>query len=130
MEIAYEHDRIVLEAYNAEGTTCPDRVLARAREVACTLLGPISHLDYPARDMTVTVEAGITLASLASTLASERQWLPVEGAQPHRATLGGLMATAFSGPRRYGYGTLRDYVSGMTAVDARGVRAGDRDQAK
>lgn len=48
--VAYEHDRIGFEAYDAEGTTCPDRVLARAREVAGTLLGPISHLDYPPRD--------------------------------------------------------------------------------
>ena len=85
-------------------------------------------IDYPARDMTVTVEAGITLETLAQTLAAERQWLPVEGAQPQAATLGGLMATAFSGSRRYGYGTLRDYVIGMTAVDVRGVafKAGGR----
>jgi glycolate oxidase FAD binding subunit len=85
-------------------------------------------VDYPARDMTVTVEAGITLDELTKTLAAERQWLPVEGAQPHRATLGGLMATAWSGPRRFGYGTLRDYVIGVTAVDVRGVpfKAGGR----
>ncbi len=48
--VTFEHDRIGFEAYEAEGTTCPDRVLARAREVAGTLLGPISHLDYPPRD--------------------------------------------------------------------------------
>lgn len=85
-------------------------------------------VDYPVRDMTVSVEAGITLDALARALAAERQWLPVEGAQPQAATLGGLMATAFSGPRRYGYGTLRDYVIGMTAVDVRGVafKAGGR----
>lgn len=50
VHVSYENDRIGFEAYNAEGTTCPDRVLARAREVAGTLLGPISHLDYPPRD--------------------------------------------------------------------------------
>ncbi|MEO6065197.1 MAG: isocitrate/isopropylmalate family dehydrogenase, partial [Lysobacterales bacterium] len=50
VEIALQHDRIGFEALEAEGTTCPDRVLARAREVDGTLLGPISHLDYPARD--------------------------------------------------------------------------------
>jgi len=50
VEVAFEPDRIGFEAYDAEGTTCPDRVLARAREVAGTLLGPISHLDYPPRD--------------------------------------------------------------------------------
>ncbi len=47
---AFEHDRIGFEALHAEGTTLPQRVLDRAREVDGILLGPISHLDYPARD--------------------------------------------------------------------------------
>ncbi len=92
-------------------------------------LGQLNRIvDYPARDMTITVEAGITLDALANTLAKERQWLPVEGAQPASATLGGLVATASSGPRRYGYGTMRDYVIGITAVDGRGnaFKAGGR----
>jgi glycolate oxidase FAD binding subunit len=40
---------------------------------------------------------------------------------PTAATLGGAISTNCSGPRRYGYGTLRDYVIGITAVDGRGV---------
>jgi glycolate oxidase FAD binding subunit len=78
-------------------------------------------IDYPARDMTITVEAGITIDALTSRLAGERQWLPIDA--PHRdsATLGGLVATAWSGPRRYGYGTPRDYVIGVSAVDGRGT---------
>ncbi len=73
------------------------------------------------RDMTITVEAGITLATLEKTLATEGQWLPIDVPQAERATLGGVVATALSGPRRYGYGTMRDYVIGITAVDGRGV---------
>lgn len=46
----FERDRIGFEALAAEGTTLPDRVLERARAVDGILLGPISHLDYPARD--------------------------------------------------------------------------------
>ena len=38
-------------------------------------------------------------------------------AQAGQATLGGLIATNTSGPRRYGNGTLRDYVIGIGAVD-------------
>jgi glycolate oxidase FAD binding subunit len=85
-------------------------------------------IDYPARDMTITVEAGITLAELATTLAAENQWLPIDAPQPAAATLGGLVATAWSGPRRYGYGTPRDYVIGISAVDGRGMpfKAGGR----
>lgn len=85
-------------------------------------------VDYPARDMTITVEAGITLAALREVLAAERQYLPIDAAQPDRATLGGLIATNFSGPRRYGSGTLRDYVIGISAVDGHGTlfKAGGR----
>jgi glycolate oxidase FAD binding subunit len=78
-------------------------------------------VDYPARDMTITVEAGITMAALAATLAAERQRLPIDVPQAHRATLGGVIATNFSGPLRYGHGTIRDYVIGISAVDGRGV---------
>jgi glycolate oxidase FAD binding subunit len=78
--------------------------------------------------MTITVEAGITIETLGQTLAAERQWLPVEAARGAQATLGGLVATAFCGPRRYGYGTMRDYVIGISAVDGRGTmfKAGGR----
>lgn len=116
-------------AYPIGGGTSLDYGLASTTPgVGIILTGLNRVIDYPARDMTVTVEAGITLDALAKTLAAERQWLPVEGPQPHVATLGGLMATAWSGPRRYGYGTMRDYVIGMTAVDVRGVpfKAGGR----
>lgn len=77
-------------------------------------------VDYPARDLTITVEAGITIAELQKVLAAEGQHLPVDVAQPDDATLGGAIAVNMSGPRRYGHGTLRDYVIGITAVDGRG----------
>lgn len=79
-------------------------------------------VDYPARDMTITVEAGITLADLAERLAREGQRLPIDAAEADRATLGGLIATNFSGPRRLGHGTVRDYVIGIRAVDGRGTQ--------
>ncbi|HEV2970758.1 MAG TPA: FAD-binding oxidoreductase [Pirellulales bacterium] len=77
-------------------------------------------IDYPARDMTITVEAGITMSALAATLAAERQRLPIDVPQADRATLGGVIATNFSGPLRYGHRTIRDYVIGINAVDGRG----------
>ena len=85
-------------------------------------------VDYPARDMTVTVEAGIRMNDLVELLAGEGQQLPIDVAQSQRATLGGVLATNTSGPRRFGYGTLRDYVIGISAVDASGrlFKAGGR----
>jgi len=96
--------------------------------VACDTTALASVIDYPARDMTITVQAGITLAAVQAELAKEGQWLPVDVASPERATLGGAVATNASGPRRLGYGTLRDYVIGISFVTDDGVevKAGGR----
>jgi len=78
-------------------------------------------IDYPADDMTVTVEAGVTISELNKKLAEKRQWLPVDVAFPDRATVGGAIAVNAAGPRRYAYGTMRDYLLGFTAVDGTGM---------
>jgi len=78
-------------------------------------------VDYPARDMTITVESGVTMQQLAETLKGESQFLPVDVPQADKATLGGVIATNWNGPRRFGYGALRDYVIGISAVDGRGA---------
>ncbi|MCA9207990.1 MAG: FAD-binding oxidoreductase, partial [Planctomycetales bacterium] len=77
-------------------------------------------IDYPARDMTITVEAGATMAQLRDTLLAERQQLPIDVPLTDRATIGGVVATNWNGPRRYGYGAVRDFVIGIGAVDGRG----------
>jgi glycolate oxidase FAD binding subunit len=96
--------------------------------VAVDLRGLDRVIDYPARDMTITVEAGITIARLQEILGAERQQLPVDVPLPDRATIGGAIATNASGPRRFGYGTLRDCVIGISVVNDRGeqIKAGGR----
>ena len=85
-------------------------------------------IDYPARDMTITVRAGITVARLQELLAAENQRLPVDVPRAGEATLGGALAANVSGPRRYGLGTLRDYLIGISVVNDEGqeVKAGGR----
>jgi glycolate oxidase FAD binding subunit len=78
-------------------------------------------VDYTPRDMTIVVEAGVRMADLAATLAAERQHLPIDVPRAGEATIGGVVATNWSGPRRLGYGTIRDYVIGIHAVDGRGT---------
>lgn len=78
--------------------------------------------DYPSEDMTITVEAGIRLQSLQRILAAKGQMLPLDAPFSERATLGGLLATAYSGPRRAAYGTPRDYVLGIDCLSADGTR--------
>jgi glycolate oxidase FAD binding subunit len=85
-------------------------------------------IDYPARDMTITVQSGITIARLQQILAAENQTLPIDVPHADQATLGGILATNTSGSRRLGYGTLRDYLLGFTAMNDEGreFKAGGR----
>jgi glycolate oxidase FAD binding subunit len=85
-------------------------------------------IAYPARDMTITVQAGITIAKLQGILAEENQRLPIDVPLADRATLGGAIAANASGPRRYGFGTWRDYVIGISLINDEGheVKAGGR----
>jgi glycolate oxidase FAD binding subunit len=85
-------------------------------------------VDFAARDMTITVQTGITVSRLQALLASENLRLPIGVPRADEATLGGILATNTSGPRRYGYGTLRDYVIGISAVNDAGreFKAGGR----
>ncbi|MBA4018614.1 MAG: hypothetical protein C0483_15725 [Pirellula sp.] len=87
--------------------------------IATTALNRL--VDYPARDLTITVEAGMTVAALQQTLATENQFLPLDVPQAGDATVGGALAMNAAGPRRFGYGTIRDYVIGISAVDGRGT---------
>jgi len=85
-------------------------------------------IDYPAADMTITVEAGLTLAALRATLSEHNQRLPLDAPFPDRATLGGIFACNASGPRRFGAGRPRDLILGVSAVTADGklVKGGGR----
>jgi glycolate oxidase FAD binding subunit len=72
--------------------------------------------------MTIVVEAGVRMADLAAMLAAEGQHLPIDVPRAAEATISGVVATNWSGPRRYGHGTIRDYVIGIHAVDGRGTQ--------
>jgi glycolate oxidase FAD binding subunit len=80
-------------------------------------------IDYAAEDLVVSVEAGMTLADLRTTLAPFKQRLALDPAWPEHATIGGLLASNAYGPRRARYGTLRDLIVGITIVRADGTAA-------
>ena len=85
-------------------------------------------IDYQPGDMTATVEAGITLDALQRELATARQFVPLESPLPGRGTVGGTLATAYSGPMAHAYGPPRDWLIGIGVVSADGVatKAGGR----
>ncbi|MFQ5828106.1 MAG: FAD-binding oxidoreductase [Candidatus Methylomirabilia bacterium] len=85
-------------------------------------------VEHEPADLTATVEAGITLEALQGLLAKWGQWLSLDPPFGNRATVGGVLATNASGPRRHLYGTSRDLLIGVTVVTADGsvIRGGGR----
>lgn len=77
-------------------------------------------------DMTATVECGISLGEVQRQLASSNQWLPIDPPNPESLAIKDLLDRDVNGPRRFGLGTARDWVIGMTAVlrDGRVFRSG------
>ncbi|MGQ9547039.1 MAG: FAD-binding oxidoreductase [Roseiflexus sp.] len=77
-------------------------------------------LAHTPDDLTISVEAGMTFGALRAYLVQHGQMLALDPPLPDRATIGGLIATATDGPRRLGYGTLRDVLIGITVVEVGG----------
>src|SRR5579883_865490 len=77
-------------------------------------------LEHEAPDLTCHVEAGITLAALQQQLASKGQRLAIDPPDAEQATIGGILASNASGPKRLRYGTARDMVIGLHVVQADG----------
>lgn len=77
-------------------------------------------IEYPHDDLTITVEAGLSVRRLVERLAEHAQRLPVDVPDADRATVGGAVSVDVSGPRRLSCGTFRDWVIGMSVVNDRG----------
>tara|TARA_B100000029_G_scaffold103651_1_gene94180 strand:- start:11853 stop:13184 length:1332 start_codon:yes stop_codon:yes gene_type:complete len=77
-------------------------------------------LDFQPADLTVTVEAGITLDDLKAVVSSSDKLVPIESPAANSATIGGILATGRSGPLRYTYGLPKDWVIGSRVVSATG----------
>jgi len=78
--------------------------------------------DCDCDNLTLTAESGTTLAEVQKRLAKEGRgyFLPLDPPFTDRATIGGIVATNSSGPKRLLYGTARDLVIGTKAVAPNG----------
>lgn len=119
---ACARDRLALVPWGG-GVTLSREAAPQRYDVALDLkaLNAIAH--YEPDDFTVSAGAGILVADLAATLAAKGQELPLEAAEAWGATLGGVLATNTSGPRRRRFGAPRDRILGATFVTGDGVLA-------
>ena len=85
-------------------------------------------LAHYAGDLVATAPAGCTLRDVNAALASERQWIPLDPPFGDRTTIGGMVASNDSGPRRHRFGSPRDLILGIEVALTSGkvARAGGR----
>jgi glycolate oxidase FAD binding subunit len=84
-------------------------------------------IDYAPDELVLTAQPGVRIADLETLVAERGQMLAFEpphltgllGANGH-PTLGGVLATNLSGPRRLRAGAARDHFLGFEAVSGRG----------
>jgi glycolate oxidase FAD binding subunit len=97
------------------GSGTKDRMGGPVQQPDCQidLTGLNRVLQYEPRDLTISVEAGMPWSQFESLLATNNQMVPLDPPFRSRATVGGVIATNSSGPRRRLYGTARDVVIGM-----------------
>ncbi|NIW35239.1 MAG: FAD-binding protein [Gemmatimonadetes bacterium] len=124
MKLATAHGWIVVPAGQG-GWSGVGTPLKRHELVVSTrrLNAPVEH--HP-DDLIATVQAGIPLSGLQSSLEERGQWWPVD--TPGGGTVGAILATGAAGPLAVMYGAPRDLALGLTVVlaDGRVVRAGGR----
>ncbi|WP_370663204.1 glycolate oxidase subunit GlcE [Massilia mucilaginosa] len=78
-------------------------------------------VDYEPTELVITARCGTPLAEIEAALAERNQMLAFE--PPHfgiNATIGGVVASGLSGPRRASSGALRDFVLGALLMDGKG----------
>jgi len=88
---------------------------------SATVLSTVAHtgvVEYDPTELVVVVKSGTPIVELESVLAASKQMLAFEPPRfGGRGTVGGMMASGLSGPRRMSAGAAKDFVLGMTVLD-------------
>ena len=102
------------------GTVMGRGHVPEAYDIALVTSGIADIVDFDVANLTVTVQAGMTLEQLQTQLGREKKFLPLNPCSPRHATVGGTVAANANGPGRFHYGAVRDLVLGMRVILANG----------
>ena len=110
------------------------RPVQAARSISAATLSGISL--YAPKELILSAGAGTPLPEIEAALAAKGQHMIAEppdlsallGTSGRPQTIGGVVATNLSGPRRVAWGAMRDHVMGIRAVTGRGeiIHSGGR----
>ena len=97
-------------------------------DIALDLSGLREIAHYDPADLTLSVDAGMPVAQLNSTLFQHNQFLPLLTPYYSASTIGGTIAAGLDSPLRQFYGTARDFLLGAEFIDGTGagVKSGGR----
>ncbi|MEO6197446.1 MAG: FAD-binding oxidoreductase [Dehalococcoidia bacterium] len=97
-------------------------------DVALNLAALNAVVEFEPADLTITVQAGLTLGELRQTTAGSGLIIPFDPSAPDDATVGGMIAAGIFGAAAASLGTPRDFTIGLRVVmaDGRMTRAGGK----
>ena len=120
--LAYANSEKLAVVPRGNGTKMAQGGAPRKLDMVLSLLRINRITEHDVPNLSLSVEAGITLASVQKKLAGtgKGSFLPLDPPYTDKATIGGIIATNGSGPRRYLYNTARDLLLGLKAVSPNG----------
>lgn len=95
----------------------------RRADIILSLARLSGLIEHAPQDLTFTVRAGTPLVDLQRELGKANQWLAIDPPVAAGATIGGIIATNVTGPRRQRYLGVRDQIIGIRVALADGTIA-------
>jgi glycolate dehydrogenase FAD-binding subunit len=89
-------------------------------DIAMDMTGLCEIAHYDAGDLTLSVDAGVSLRELEIFLKQERQFLPLAVPCFESTTVAGAVASGIDSALRQQYGSARDFLIGAEFVDGTG----------
>ncbi len=116
--VAFAHEEGAAIIPRGNGTKMGIGGVPRRMDIVLSTTRLNRMTDKDCDNLTLTAGGGITLTELQKDLAMEGRgyFLPLDPPFSEKATLGGIVATNSSGPKRLLYGSSRDLIIGLKAV--------------
>lgn len=126
--LKYAHDHGKSISVQGNGSKRGFGGLKESYDILLSLSKFTGIIEHTVGDMIVTVKAGTPFHELQAYLGEYQQQVSLDPALPHLSTIGGVVASNDSGPKRLGYGSARDVVVGLKVVypDGTVIRTGGK----